>query len=585
MTLQSNVVNHTAHGVNRHYFKIAPNPELLNHPHQDDNSEDDGEGDGVIMARATVESSPPSPRYSRHVAVTGAAVLLLLLVAAVLVGLLSANLQARLLLASDISVDRYVPSQILSSFNAPTDCCPRTTRRADQPFLSDRRGHIAVLYGGTIRTFSATFHSHLVNLFAPSPYTPHIFMHATLAADRMSVVDGNPTSTRDVDGESLYSTLLYWAEYDNVDGERVNLMRDVVHSIVLEWDVNSTLSRARYAAELSFLGEEAMAKQTTHPIYPIGALDSLSQAHQASVEHAKNMSIEYEWVVRIRYDASLKSNVWDGVFDIRHCNSPLCQPTDKTTPSSATEAAADNTSGSDGAWVADGHSTYVLHDTVWSSKKPSNNTVLIPPCDEFYGYNDQFAMGGPAAMSIYANRAHDLPLMQRAKAEDPKWNFHAETWLARSLHWYGINVTAVPMCYSIVHMSSTAAHGGDSFERSRRTSCRWSYGRDCCTSQCAVKHTLNMKWRQLFHSYSHNSHVEYAMPPSPDWSTGLNCNISRTSNWWHYYVTAPDSDIGCLEAEWKDRYDPYAFVPLPFIHPNADQLNSYLRRRTCISGF
>ena len=549
MTLQSNIVIHTAHNVKRHYSKIAVSDELPNH--LDDSSEDEVEGDGIAMAPSILDSSPPLTRHFRHVAVTVAAVLLL--VAAGWVGRLS------------------------SSFTASTDCYPQTTRSAGQPFISDRRGHIAILYSGTIRTFSATFHSHLVNLLAPSPYTPHIFMHATLAVDRMSVVDGNPNSTRDVDGTSLYSTLEYWAEYDNVDGERVNLMRDVVHSIVLEWDANNNLTRTRYAAELSFLGEAAMAKQTTHPIYPIGALDSLSQAYNASVEYAKNMSIEYVWVVRIRYDASLKSNVWDGVFDIRHRSSPLFQQDNNTTPSPATtSAAADETDSSDGAWLANGHSTYVLHDTLWTSKKPSNNTVLIPPCDEFYGYNDQFAMGGPAAMSIYANRAHDLPLMQRAKAEEPRWNFHAETWLVRSLRYYGISVTAVPMCYSIVHMSSTAANSQDRFERTRRTSCRWSYGRDCCNRQCAVKQTLDTKWRQLFHNHS-NSHIDSAAE--------VNVSISRTSNWWHYHITAPDNDIGCLEWEWKDRYDPYAFITLPFIHPNADQLNSYLRHRTCFSGF
>ena len=42
---------------------------------------------------------------------------------------------------------------------------------------SDKRGYIALVYSGTVRSFSANFESHIVNLMAGCPYTVHLFLH------------------------------------------------------------------------------------------------------------------------------------------------------------------------------------------------------------------------------------------------------------------------------------------------------------------------------------------------------------------------------------------------------------------------
>ena len=472
----------------------------------------------------------------------------------------------RLLPFASVALSDWSPPWLLHSFSPPslfTD--------------SHRRGHVAILYSGTIRSFSATFHSHLVNLLAPCPYTPHIFMHASISSDNQ--LGGMKHSDGVNDLLSLNATLDYWAEYDNVDGERVNVLRDVVHFIRLEDDLEGNLTRSRYAAEFAFLGEAAMAVQKPHPIFPIGALESLRQANEASEQYARDAAVEYQWVVRIRYDTSLKSNVWDGVFDIQPRSHSSPTAAGNNTAAAATAVPSGSTSG---VWEADGHSTYVLHDTVWTSRLSCNNTVLVPPCDEFFGWNDQFALGSPAAMAVYANRAHELELMNRTRAVEPKWNFHAESWLARTLRAHSIHVSTVPLCYSILYMTLGT---GDAYQRSRRTSCRWAYGNDCCKSVCPAKQRSHAAWRELFQPYS--SHVEYANSRAARWDRGSSSSssdISNSSNWWHYYVTAEENSIACVLADWTDHFDPYAFATLPFIHPHGDIAQHYLRYRACVSG-
>ena len=90
-----------------------------------------------------------------------------------------------------------------------------------EPLRSSSRGYIAVLYSGTVRTFSVAFQSRLLNLLAPSPYTVHLVAYYGSGRGDWK------TPSVEHDRVALYrgfnATLRYHAGYTNLDGLYVSL--------------------------------------------------------------------------------------------------------------------------------------------------------------------------------------------------------------------------------------------------------------------------------------------------------------------------------------------------------------------------
>ena len=218
------------------------------------------------------------------------------------------------------SADSTLPT---SSPSSPP--LPSQSSGGGSKLRSSSRGYMAVLYSGTVRTFSVAFQSHLVNLFAASPYSIHIFAHygsgrgdwksPAVEHERVAVYRG------------FNATLRYYEGYNNIDNQYVSLLDDCLKFNRMDDAVDMASSeRFNYTEVLRLVGERFDVNSL--PLSVVRALDSQRQVNAARVEYERTNGIKYAWVVRLRMDHVMKSNVWEDVFDIQ----PVVQPAAVTDP-------------------------------------------------------------------------------------------------------------------------------------------------------------------------------------------------------------------------------------------------------------
>ena len=177
------------------------------------------------------------------------------------------------------------------------------------PLLSDHRGYVALMYSGTARGFSRTFRSHIINILAGSPYTVHLYIH-TYAHEFRKAAGTEPLHL------SINSTLRYHDSYVNLDGQRVSLI-DSVKGYTVDY---STLEdvKSRYAEQLTFIMARHPWTYEGDNGFEAATLVAMihSQAQCGELRHAymRRTGIEYKWVLRMRLDLLVRSNLWEIVF-------------------------------------------------------------------------------------------------------------------------------------------------------------------------------------------------------------------------------------------------------------------------------
>ena len=322
--------------------------------------------------------------------------------------------------------------------------------------LSDSRGHIAILYSGTVRTFTQVFHSHLMHLLIPSPYTIHIYAHiSTGRFDWKSPAAEHP-HTSIVDG--FENTFQYYEQYMNLDGQVIHLMNDVVRWIHIDdepLDMNLK-DEFNYTEIFSVIGDR---HHFASKLMSVAAqCDSLRRANEARLQYAQQYGIDYTWVIRLRCDHLMRSNLWDDIFNIAPFNSK-----NKDHQRIITAAAS---RASTSVWNGG-----LLYDMIYMPRayldisSPEHNHHLAVPTSDWYslppdtpyhvlGTTDQFAFGSSYVMTLYCTR-FNLSFITYLAAHNPEWILWAEPLLRQSMEENSIHVIPVMHTYSIARMLHT----------------------------------------------------------------------------------------------------------------------------------
>ena len=510
--------------------------------------------------------------------------------------------------------------------------CPSAAERRSGPLVSSSRGYVAVMYSGTVRTFSVAFHSHLVNLFAPSPYTVHIFAHYGSGRGDWK------TPGVEHDHIALYhafnATLRYYDGYTNLDNQYVRLVDDCLKWSKVDDAVDMESSaKFNYTEALRLIGDRY--DMNSIPTSIVGALDSQRQVNQARLDYERASGIKYAWALRMRMDHVMKSNVWEDVFDVQ----PLVHPTATAAPflppsthpsldpyldlsvhphPPAVHSANFSSLGLPLPW--DGG---VLHDMRYTphpllslSSADHDSSFFASTNDWWWGVSDQFAMGGSAAMTSYSER-FNVPLIELL-AREPNWKLWAEPLVAQVAIVDGLRVVPFRHVYNVLrHIATRPSSWSHSYTPSR---CVWIwYGQEAMSEHCP--HWLSRQQR-LFETMlaASDDSVEQQIADEPYANTGNNARRALLA-----YVDAVNSAAAATPATslsssyyyfWRYRsakqllrceqpahsvypeiaaspeavqppehppFDPFLHSYLPFIAHTSDEQarNTYRQHQTC----
>lgn len=343
------------------------------------------------------------------------------------------------------------------------------------------RGHIAILYSGTIRSFSLVFQSHLMNLLIPSPYHVHIFVHASTGKFDWKTPKFEHQHTQIYRG--FQSTIDYFHGYLNIDNEYVDLMNDVIQSIEIDdQPLNMNLSEPWNYTEIVRLIDNRYDSESK-PLSLIGQLDSLRRANDARLNYENKSNIKYQWIIRLRMDHLMKTNLWQDLFQIEpfHLHNPIHFNL------------LHRTSTTNRYWNGG-----LLYDFIYIPRNDSNLNSLdheislfVPTCEWWYGITDQFAIGGSIAMTKYSQRMN-LPFISMLIQNNSQWKLWAEPFVQQLVDYEQLKVYKLKHVYNIIRVLLR----NDSLTENRLLSSDcvyiW-YGRDCHRDHCSF-------WINEFHS-------------------------------------------------------------------------------------
>ena len=410
----------------------------------------------------------------------------------------------------------------------------------DPVLLSSRRGYVALVYSGTLRTFSSCFHSHLINVIAPSPYTVHVFMQADIVHDSELA--------------TLDATLDYYSGWYDADN-RYMRVRDAIKGTRLEPRTNLSVIEALYARELAVIGTDWTDSE---PSRVFAQLESNRLANELRLQYEKAAGVEYTHVFRMRWDTTFKTPVWNTLFHIEpRTNMPL-------TVTAGHGHVAER-------WEPVVNRTYVLYDMTYTYRIDSTQWI-IPGCDWYLGgYNDQFSVSNSTVMTLLSDRGHDMAVFATDTEANP-WRFHAESFFRRVMEFHGVRPPVLAdQCHSKLE--------GNGVECGVN-----GYGKDCCMWYCPMwraKERRLTEQLQPFHTLS--SYVQH-LPA--EWNVTVDSS-SYQSYWRH---RRPELSVACLVEEEQKKQpmpnmlpppNPYFHVQLPYIVRQQEQLKRFLVHDIC----
>ena len=223
-----------------------------------------------------------------------------------------------LLLSTSLHSSICIHASSLGNRGLVQSFSPSYRRHTEQKLKSSKRGHIAILYSGTVRSFTVVFRSHLLNLIIPSPYHVHIFIHASTGRFDWKTPSQEHPHTQISRG--FNATMEYFDSYDNIDNERVSLMDDVVKYVEMtDEPLNMNISSYfNYTEIFRLIGKRHDGE--SKPASIAGQVDSLRRANRARLDYESANGIKYQWIIRLRMDHLMKTNIWEDLFSIEPLN-------------------------------------------------------------------------------------------------------------------------------------------------------------------------------------------------------------------------------------------------------------------------
>ena len=391
----------------------------------------------------------------------------------------------------------------------------------EEDLISSKRGFVAVLYSGTARSFSTVFQSHIINLFASSPYTVHLFFYLYANEWRAG---GEKHEDYFHSLYSVNSTLDYFDSYVNLDGQRVRIW-SMVKGYVFEPVHNPELV---YTDQLNVLDKKNMF------LSPIGSVRYqssilLSMFHSTKGSNSlkrtyeKLHSMKYIWVFRVRCDMLLRTNVWEDIFNVETYNSQNQKHRDalkfhldlqkellkknhrksKSTKNRQILTSYENYDANELEAIKNKVylPTFYFEEFVFVAQLNPLNTLYTPACDENAHVNDQFGFSSSLIMDHYEARSSVNDIKYMIKDEN-KFNFvwGGETTLEFKLKQISVPFKTVKVCWNIIRVQATTARSERNafYSSSNHEYCYYAdyHGRTCCDQSCTY---WISKWNK-FHS-------------------------------------------------------------------------------------
>lgn len=285
---------------------------------------------------------------------------------------------------------------------------------------------IAVLLSGQARTFSTQWPMSKLHLIDTAPMPVDIYIHAW----------------HDGYHEDIMPTL-----------EATNTSH-LVRGLMLEPEL--------HAPDVMRDGVQCKWKNVPWSAHPPN-FESMRRASRMKrlVEH--QAQAKYTWVVRLRFDVALMSDVWQQIAGWRAAHPDLLDHA----PHMEDGATADPD-----RIIVDKHERHIM---------------LFPACGEWRGgYNDQFAIGTSDVMHMYAERPR---VLHRCYGMSNWEGMHSETCLRKLMmhesYAYNMHIAKLPFCYYVRRVAS-----------GKSNVCKLSnlnYGKDCCLNDGSTQFPKN-KW-------------------------------------------------------------------------------------------
>ena len=427
---------------------------------------------------------------------------------------------------------------------------------SEDELLSSVRGYVAVQYSGTVRGFTNTFQSHVVNFMAASPYTVHLYFQIATGGDWRSQ-DGSTGSSVI---HSLNTTISHVSSYTNIDGQIVSL-RQAVKSIIYGPDRDiETIYNETFAVY-----DTAQNKGDNLRVF-FRAVDGQRQSNDARIAYEQTYGISYEWVIRMRYDSVVRSNIWESLFDVRSLSDvlnitdlPLIPPYTRI------------------AWPANNRDVnYVLGDSVYTPRADWS-AYQTPMCDGYSGINDQFGVSNPTIANIVAKRAADHELYREVLRRDPGYPFQPESHLRLAISFRNISTEPINQCYNILR---TSVRPNDSVLYTTSTCYHHHYGTECCNLLCPH---VEQRVKRMSSNPFANDLNDYVRAVNETYFQLWRLQIDLEKyNWFTFHMYRGQKfKVRCWPHEWGDLYDPYEYHPNSFIHYDGKYYQEFNRLQQC----
>lgn len=411
----------------------------------------------------------------------------------------------------------------------------------DTSLPSSRRGHIALVYSGTMRTFSSCFHSHLINVIAPSPYTVHLFMHA----DVVSPAELN----------TFHATLDYYSGWYDIDNNYVPT-RSAIKAMRFDPRTDLSVIAAMYDRELAVIGTDW---RDTEPTRVLAQLEGNRMGNELRMQYEKATGVEYTHVLRMRWDMTFKTPIWSTLFHIEpriNMQPPLI---------------ADGPGHVAERWQPVVNRTYVLYDMTYTYRVDSAQ-LIVPACDWYNGgYNDQFSISNSSIMTLLSNRGHDSAVFATNTKASP-WAFHAESFFRRVMEFHGVpSPVLADQCHSKLEYNGEACGVN-------------GYGKDCCSRYCPVWRSKERRLIEQLRPFQTLASYVQHLPPA--WE--LTVDSSSFQSYWRH--RRPEYSVACLLDEEQKKQplpnmlpqpNPYFHLQLPYIVRQQSQLRRFLAHDLC----
>ena len=423
---------------------------------------------------------------------------------------------------------------------ASSSSIPALAAFNDSALLSSQRGHIALVYSGTLRSFSSCFHSHLLNIIASSPFTVHLFLQA-------DIVDESELAR-------FNATVDYYSGWYDADNTYIPI-RHAIKAIQFSPRSNLTTIAQLYEQELIVIEKDWT---DTEPVFVFAQLESMRLANEMRLEYERSTNVSYIHVFRMRYDMTFKTPVWDTVFRIEPRDIQL-------------DLVAEGPGHVAERWEAAINNTYVLYDTVYKYNVDSSQ-LIVPGCDRYNGgYNDQFSISNSTVMSLICNRGHDSAVFATDTKEDP-WRFHSESFFRRVMEFHGLGeFVPAEQCHSKLQQDGPICGVN-------------GYGKGCCEYYCPIWRAMEKSRTERLRPY--NTLPSYVAHFPPQWN--LTVGSSSYQLFWRH--RRPEHSVACLLDEEQRKApmegmlpqpDPYFHLILPYITRQYDQLQRFIALDVC----